>query len=181
MKRVIAWQRLDTPGVEYADLTVSPLRIEGEIVLFDEGTPSAVSYLIDCDEAGVTSRAVVRLKHQGALTVRTLVRLRDGAWRVDGIEAPELAGICDVDVAVTPSTNTLPIRRLGLAIGQGVEVTAAWIQFPSLDVVPLRQSYRRLDQERYTYDAPDHDFRANLTVDPDGVVQTYGALWARLG
>jgi hypothetical protein len=181
MKRVVAWQRLDTPGIEYAEVTIRPLCIEGEVVLFDEGAASAISYRVECDDAGVTSRAIVLVKREGALAVRTLVRDGAGIWSVDGLVTPELDGAFDVDVAITPSTNTLPIRRLGLAIGQRAEVTAAWVQFPSLEVVPLRQSYRRLDRERYEYEAPDHAFRAALTLDPDGVVQTYGALWTRLG
>jgi len=30
---------------------------------------------------------------------------------------------------------------------------------------------------RYAYDAPDLQFRAELDVDEDGVVQNYGVLW----
>src|SRR5712664_99467 len=45
---------------------------------------------------------------------------------------PHSANVCDIDLAVTPATNTLPIRRLNLEVGQSQEVTAAWLKFPDL-------------------------------------------------
>ena len=36
-----------------------------------------------------------------------------GHWRVDERERPDLEGCLDVDIQITPFTNTLPIRRLG--------------------------------------------------------------------
>jgi hypothetical protein len=94
---------------------------------------------------------------------------------------PELHGISDVDLSVTPSTNTPPLRRLGLGVGQATELTAAWVRLPSLDVAPLRQVYRRIEANIYEYDAPDLRFRATLEVDGDGVVRKYGALWRLVG
>jgi hypothetical protein len=180
MKRVIGWRRLDTVGVEYAEMESDPLRVAGDVVLVEDGRVWAVSYRVDCDDTGVTSRAVVRLKHDGLLSERTLVRRPDGVWTVDEVAIPQLAGALDVDLSVTPSTNTLPIRRLRVEPGPRVEVTAAWVMFPSLEVRPLLQSYRRKSATLYEYEAPDLDFSAQLSVDEEGIVQTYGALWARV-
>jgi hypothetical protein len=179
VKRVIGWQRLDTIGVEYAEIEVGPVRLDGEIVLADEGAPCAVTYCVQCDDSVITATAIVRLRRAGVVSERALVRRSDGRWTVDGNVAPALAGLCDVDLSVTPSTNTLPIRRLQLAIGQRAEVTAAWVQFPSLDVIPLRQTYRRASATTYEYEAPDLGFRTEMTVDDEGVVETYGGLWTR--
>ena len=45
-------------------------------------------------------------------TVGTLV-IEHGAdgWTVDGATRPDLAGAIDIDIVLTPFTNTLPIRR----------------------------------------------------------------------
>jgi uncharacterized protein len=180
MKRVIVWQRVDTVGLEFAEIAFDPLRIEGEVVLVEGGAPFAVSYRVDCDDAGMTSRASVRLKHAGARSERVLARSSTGTWTMDGVHVPELDGIADVDLSVTPSTNTPPMRRLALGVGQREEVTAAWLRFPMLDVVPLRQSYRRVSASLYKYEAPALDFAAELECDNDGVLQTYGGLWKRL-
>jgi hypothetical protein len=175
--RALIWQRLDTVGVEYAELEWDPVRIQGEVVLVEDGTPFAVSYRVECDGAGLTTRAQVQVKRSGARTELTLTRGTGGDWTANGRSLPDLHGIADVDLSVTPSTNTPPIRRLGLGVGQAAEVTAAWVRLPSLDVAPLRQIYRRLDASVYEYEVPALPFRANLEVDEDGVIHTYGGLW----
>jgi uncharacterized protein len=175
--RTLLWQRIDTVGVEYAELEWEPLRLRGEVALVEEGAPFAVSYRVECDTAGLTARAHVQVKRSGAQHELTLTRSPAGEWTANGRSRPELQGIADVDLSVTPSTNTPPIRRLRLDVGQAAEVTAAWVRLPSLDVVPLRQIYRRSEANMYEYEAPDLPFRAQLEVDGDGVVRKYGGLW----
>jgi uncharacterized protein len=177
VNRVLLWQRVDTVGVEYAELGGDPVRIQGEVVLFEDRTPFAVSYDVECDEAGLTARAHLRVKRSGTLHELTLTRGPAGNWTANGRSLPELHGLGDVDLAVTPSTNTPPIRRLGLGVGQAAEVTAAWVKLPALEVVPLRQVYRRMESSIYDYEAPDLQFRATLEVDGDCVVRRYGDLW----
>jgi GNAT superfamily N-acetyltransferase len=70
---------------------------------------------VEVDAGWRTSRAVVEV--EGSAT-RVVTADGAGAWWSDGEAAPALAGAVDVDVEVTPLTNTLPIRRLQLA---GVE------------------------------------------------------------
>jgi hypothetical protein len=75
----------------------------------------------------------------------------------------------------SPSTNTLPTRRLGLALGETEMVAAAWVRFPSLEVQRLDQSYERIDERRYRYRSG--RFSADLLVDEDGMVLQYGVNW----
>ena len=69
----------------------------------------------------------------------------DHRWRLNGRECPVVAGCIDIDLAFSPSTNMLPIRRLNLAIGQEAKVRAAWLRFPGFNLEPLEQLYRRID------------------------------------
>jgi len=181
VNRTLVWQRLDSVGAEYAELAGEPLRIEGEVVLVEDGTPFAVSYLVECDDAGLTARAHLQLKRGGARDELTLIRRPAGDWTANGRPLPELHEIADVDLSVTPSTNTPPLRRLRLQIGQAAEVTAAWVKLPSLEIAPLRQVYRRIEASTYAYEAPDLQFHAKLQVDGDGVVRSYGSLWRLVG
>ena len=98
---------------------------------------------------------------------------------MNGTPMPQLDGFADVDLSVTPSTNTAPVRRLNLEVGEDAEVIAAWIKFPTLEIVPLRQSYCRVGVDSYEYKAPDLDYAAPLKCDDQGIVQTYGDLWYR--
>ena len=180
MKRTVVWKRIDTAGLEYAEIALNPLSIEGEVVVVEAAVPFAVSYRVTCDAAGATERAAVRTRCAGAESERVLLRVPAGGWTLDGVPQPHLEGMLDVDLSVTPSTNTPPLRRLRLAVGQRAEVIAAWVRFPSVDVAPLRQIYRRVSATVYEYEAPDLDFTAELECDEDGVVRTYSGLWTQL-
>ncbi|WP_148681759.1 putative glycolipid-binding domain-containing protein [Candidatus Nitrososphaera gargensis] len=62
---------------------------------------------------------------------------------------PFAAGIHDVDLEVTPATNTLPIRRLCLEDGKSQQVDAVWVHFPSLTLEWLQQRYTGIDRRHY--------------------------------
>jgi uncharacterized protein len=96
------------------------------------------------------------------------------------MEIPAVAGCLDVDLAFTPATNLLPLRRLGLAVGESREMTAAWVRFPDLSVEPLAQRYTRLDEHRVRYESLGGAFTAELEVDELGLVVTYPPLWERV-
>ncbi len=75
----------------------------------------------------------------------------DGNRSRDGQPLDEVAGCLDVDLEWSPSTNTLPIRRLALGPGETISLGAAWVRFPSLEVQRLEQTYDRLEEGRYRY------------------------------
>ena len=87
-------------------------------------------------------------------------------------------GCTDVDLGLSPSTNTLPIRRLNLAIGASHTIQAAWVVFPELSVQKAAQTYTRVDEFTYRYSSG--TFEAELGVDDDGLVTSYAA-WHRTG
>lgn len=154
--------------------------LAGVVVAAYERRPLDVRYRVTVDGGWATRSVTIAtddLTQPGALH---LDRSTDGTWTIDGEAAPELEGCVDVDVGVTPATNTLPIRRLGLDIGDEEEVDVAWVRFPGLRVERGRQTYARVaaDVWRYSSDG----FTADLTVDEDGLVVRYGDdLWRRVG
>ena len=92
------------------------------------------------------------------------------------LDAPLPEGCIDVDLGFTPSTNTLPIRRLGLAIGEEATVSAAWLRFPGLTVERLDQTYRRTAEFTWQYTSAT-GFTGALEVDEHGLVRTYEGGW----
>jgi hypothetical protein len=54
-------------------------------------------------------------------------------------------------------------------------IEAAWVRVPGPGIVPSRQRYEQLGPDRWRYASGSFD--AELTVDADGVVVTYGELW----
>jgi hypothetical protein len=98
-------------------------------------------------------------------------------WFINGTECPEAAGGVDLDLNFSPCTNLLPIRRLGLSIGQSAEVQAAWLRFPGFTLEPLAQLYHRLDVTTYRYESAGGTFVTELQVNPVGFVTHYPHFW----
>src|SRR5207253_3689198 len=136
-----------------------------------QDAPYVVRYSIDMDETWRTRAVQVEVENDGRHRT-SLLTDGSGRWSRDAELLPDVDRCLDVDLEWSPSTNTLPIRRLGLAFAQTTVVTAAWVRFPSLEVQRLEQSYERLDERRYRYRSG--RFTADLEVDDDGVVLQYG-------
>ncbi len=177
--RRVAWRRSDEVlSDEHCTLTVRDggLSLVGTVLGAQEGLPVRVEYQVLADAAGLTTAVHVRDLRAFEQRTMTLERDAKGNWSVDGTAVKTLKGCTDVDLGCSPSTNTLPIRRLRLGIGAASTIRAAWIRFPELTVVKAAQTYTRLDE--YTYRYASGTFSAELTVDDDGLVASY-AEWQR--
>jgi uncharacterized protein len=159
-------------------------RFDGHSVGVEEGKLWSVRYTLDLD-AGWTARSahMVGRSHSGAHETR-LEGDGSGAWRVNGEPAPELDGCSDIDLEGSAFTNALPVHRLGLGVGQGVDAPAAYVRALDLSVERLEQRYARLEDEgghaRYDYESPAFDFRCVLVYDEDGLVLDYPGIAARV-
>jgi uncharacterized protein len=175
-RRWILWQGLIEPSMErfVAVRTENGFQLSGLILQAHQDDPYMVRYAIDVDEAWRTRGVQVEVENDGQRRI-ALVADGVGHWSRDGDQLPAVETCLDVDLEWSPSTNTLPIRRLGIALGETKVVTAAWVRFPSLEVERLDQSYERLDKQRYRYRSG--RFTADLAVDDDGVVLQYGVNW----
>lgn len=179
--RRVAWRRSDeVEADEWCTLTVrdNGLSLVGTVVGADGGLPLRVEYRVLVEPDGRTTAVHVRAWHGFDQRALTLTRDPKGNWTVDGKKTRGLKGCTDVDLGVSPSTNTLPIRRLNLGIGQSKEIKAAWVLFPALTVEKSAQTYTRLDE--FTYHYASGTFGADLVVDDDGLVASY-AEWRRTG
>jgi uncharacterized protein len=92
---------------------------------------------------------------------------------------PQVRGCLDIDLAVTPATNTLPIRRLHLEIGKSESVIAARIKFPEFDIQLLSQRYTHIAKNIYRYES-ETGFSAEIVVDDLGLVMTYPGGWKQV-
>jgi hypothetical protein len=179
--RRVAWRRSDEVETdEHCTLTLRDvgLSLVGTVLGAEDGAPVRIEYRVLADGTGLTTAAHVR--DLRGFETRTMALERDakGNWLVDGQPVRALKGCTDVDLGCSPSTNTLPIRRLRLAVGGSHKIQAAWVRFPDLTVVKAAQTYTRLDE--FTYRYASGTFEAELTVDDDGLVAAY-ADWRRTG
>ena len=174
----LLWRRLDSEGHEFFHLLSESNRWRlGGTAVFFEGTPCRIDYEIFCDAEWRTRVAKIQ-GWVGEESVRHEVSVDpSGRWSLDGVEQPELDGCVDIDLEFSPCTNTLPIRRLGLEVGEAAPVRTAWVRFPAFRLELFEQVYTRLEERRYRFESADGEFVRNLDVDPDGLVLEYPGLW----
>jgi len=175
----ILWRGLFFAGHESCRLrsTGGAWHLEGTAVFSHEQQACRLDYQIVCDKAWHTLSAQV----DGWLD-KTFIDIQiktdpGRRWWLNEVEQPDVAGCTDIDLNFSPSTNLLPIRRLGLGISEAAEVHAAWLRFPSFKLERLPQQYRRLDENIYRYESGGGRFVAELKVDPSGFVIDYPNLW----
>ena len=174
------WQLLNGVGCEKVELLkdIDHWILRGTIVRIGESGPAEVRYEIVCDSGWHTTRADINIRDsKGDRTLQ--LTSENGLWYENGRRLVALDGCIDVDLEWSPSTNTLPIRRLDLALGKssGV-VTAAWVRFPDLKIEPLQQEYDRIGERKYGYSSQG-GFKTEIIIDDEGLVITYDGFWQR--
>ncbi|MGH2637078.1 MAG: putative glycolipid-binding domain-containing protein [Gaiellaceae bacterium] len=147
-------------------------RLRGTVLTHDANEPVELRYAVTVDSAWATTDVELLVAFGGG-DLREQVEL--GALWSGKERPPEYRDCVDVDLSFTPATNTLPIRRLGLEVGEEADIAVAWLVWPELRVERAAQRYTRLEKDRYRY-AQD-DFEAELTVDERGLVLVYEGLW----
>jgi putative acetyltransferase len=143
------------------------------VALHGEVPDLDLTYTVEVDAAWRSRTAAVR----EAAGTRRLASDGRGRWWVDGREAGDLAGCTAVDLEASPVTNTLPVRQLTAEGAVARQLTAAWIRVPGPAVIASEQRYERLGPRRWRYSSG--SFQAELAVDDDGLVTSYGDVWRR--
>jgi len=153
-------------------------RAEGSLVRALKSGPVVATYSVRLDSRWRTKEVKVWQASAGSEKSIGLFVSR-GAWWKGEEELQALRGCDDVDLEASPVTNTFPIRRSRMKVGEKVTVTVAWVRFPSLEVVPFTQSYERVGETEYVYRSST-GFSAKLEVDRFGLVRRYGKYWKAL-
>jgi len=182
-KPAVVWKNLLLNGADYCALwrTGEGWLLKGTVVgVLKDKQPILASYEIECDENWLTHRVHVERTIGNDVKSLSLTVERRGVWRNSGQELREVQGCDDVDLAVTPATNTVAIRRLNLQVGTSDSIIAAWVKFPELTIQPLSQRYTRLSKDTYRYES-NTGFSAEIVVDDLGLVTSYANGWERIG
>ncbi len=178
------WSAWNDPGLGHLRLEMyDGLVADGLVLGVTEGRPFRVAYEVHCDVSWRV-RAVRVGVPSSELPEVDLLADGEGNWTMpDGRAVPELEGCIDVDISVTPFTNTLPIRRLDLAPTESAEVSVAYVEGTELQAWPEPQRYTCLEKSDrgglYRFLSLDGGFTADLPVDADGLVLDYPGLFRR--
>ncbi|MGH2986783.1 MAG: putative glycolipid-binding domain-containing protein [Solirubrobacterales bacterium] len=201
MRRLLAWEGTDGWRAELAEVE---LRAEGVrargVQLGVDPQPYRLDYRLDALDSFRTRRLEAQVSIDGRRRELDLRRDQDDGWSwrlaSDGDElgssaadAAQLEGALDCDLALSPLTNLMPVRREGLAHPhQGLDLVCAWIAVPELTVSPYPQRYEHVRRRgdgaatvRFVDRGPSEGFVAELELDPDGLIVVYPDLARRVG
>jgi hypothetical protein len=183
--REVMWSSWNGPGLGHLRLVVrdSGVVADGVVLGVAGGLPFRLAFEIRCDAYWRVRYA--RVGNPGELPRVELLSDGEGNWTTaDGRAVNYLQGCEYVDISATPFTNTLPIRRLGLASGESADVSVAYFNGSELQPWPEPQRYTCLERSYrggiYRYLSLDGGFTADLPVDADGLVTDYPGLFKRV-
>ncbi|GAC85015.1 putative glycolipid-binding domain-containing protein [Gordonia paraffinivorans] len=185
-KTVLTWRGEDTDRLEQVRLVVSGSRIKayGRIIAAatDEQEAFSASYELQTTDAGVTKRLTVHLIREAGETQFGITRDGEGTWlvrRPDGeVIQSDFDGAEDVDLALSPMFNALPLRRLKLGPGSPtVDVPVVYLYLPDGEVKSATVSYT-VREDGIGLVSP--LATTTLTLDENGFVIDYPTLARRV-
>jgi hypothetical protein len=98
-----------------------------------------------------------------------------GQWgEINGAYRPELDGCIDLALTCTPFTESLPMKRLLLGVGDAAEVVVALVDEETLQVTPTVRRYERIAERRWVVDG------VELEVDDHDLVLDHPGRFRRL-
>jgi uncharacterized protein len=121
----IVFESLYQRAIEHLTLTESDGRIHAESVIGAQ--QFGLRYSIDCDARWNFQRAEIVCGRR-----RIQIERNGAEWRVNGELRDDLRGSTEMDIAATPFTNTLPIRRLQIPIGDERAIAAITVDADGL-------------------------------------------------
>lgn len=177
----MVWRRLDVPGQDACDLLLTDhgYRLRGHAWFGQDAEAASLEYSVDADRSWHSLGATVSGTSGGVPVELSIARAGDD-WEINGVLMPAAGGAIDLDLAFSPSTNLIAIRRLDLAIGGYGVSSAAWLDSDTWKLHRLMQRYTRRDDREYWYESPEHGYASILEVTPEGFVRDYPGLWELL-
>ena len=183
----VYWIPWEDPGCEHLSLVESDEGIAATgLILRRRGSMDfRCRYELTADTNWCFQRLVFSVAGVSEVEPKRLLLESDAdGWRANGELLPELTDCRDVDIQITPFTNSLPIRRLGLAEGESRDLAVVYVPVPELTPQRVEQRYSCLaplgvDGGRYLYEGLFRDFTAELAVDAGGLVLDYPETFRR--
>ena len=179
-KRTVRWTDWEEKGLEHLSISETANGFQANSVVIGErgGTPYGLHYQLSLDSRWIARALDTHLMDGPSLHVTSNGK---GSWYDgDAKEIEELSGCIDVDIAATPFTNTLPIRRLGLKVGESSDISVAYVPLPTLSMEAVEQRYTKLSEDHFLYEGIFRGFSAELPVDRDGIVIDYPETFKRV-
>ncbi len=171
-------------GIEYYSLencivdSTDDVVVNSTIVGFYNKQIYRVEYLIKLNQLWETYHCYVKSQFNNEVKTFEFEKGHN-KWSLNGQYVNSFDGCTDVDIPLTPFTNSLPINRLQLNPGQEENIDVIYIDIFEDSIKHVKQKYRRISPDVWKYENIPNDFEAEIKVDDDGFVIDYPQLFTR--
>ena len=183
MQKNIIWSGIKNTQTENCIVQMNDnlgVKAKGTITGVDAGFIFKIDYSIKL--GGNWQTLGFEIKAQLANTINYIKFDSDGNgnWTVNNKALPEFAGCIDIDIALTPFTNSLPVNRLNMQPGQQQLIKVLYIDVVKQELLPVEQMYTCINATTYKYQNTTDDFEAIIHVDENGLVEIYESLFTQV-
>jgi hypothetical protein len=153
--------------------------ITSTIVGYYEGVIYKVDYNIRTNGNWETLDFQIRSKQNDEVQLISFEGDGLGNWKRNGEKLEQFNGCLDIDIPLTPFTNSLPINRLKLVNNRPQEINVIYLDLLSYEIRRVKQKYVRLSAFEYRYENVPNDFETVIKVDEAGFVLDYPFLFVQ--
>jgi uncharacterized protein len=186
MMAVVRWRDWDDRGLEHCAFSQNDdgLILEGVVAGTRHGLYGG-HYFVRTDIAFRTREVRVTYVNGPRLHIEAD---GEGFWHdvIGNRPISSLSGCIDVDIGITPATNSLPVKRLKLQEQASCDIAVAYVPLPNQidgDFLPERAEQRYtciIPDQRYRYEGLFRCFTAELDFDEVGLVLDYPETFRRI-
>ena len=178
----LKWQSPEYHSTEDCRVEITPdiIKISSQIRGRSDGKDFAADYTIITGGSWKTIKTEIVTLINNKETSLVLEAGAGTNWLLNGQPAPQLCGCIDIDIPLTPFTNSLPINRLRLREGETHQIKVLYIDLLEDEISAKFQQYRKISYDQYSYQNVPNDFEAMITVDENGFVINYPGLFSRI-
>lgn len=176
--KMLLWRGLINKSWEHCkiDTVESGYKIASEIVGNHDNNTYTVNYLISTDDQWNVQDFEISCEMEGQR--KQVYGKKNGSnWLINGQVVATFEDFKYIDIAITPLTNTLPIKGLALHVDESQIIDVIYIDILNDEIKPFKQKYTKLSKERYHYENMETDFASSILIDRNGMVKTYPGLF----
>jgi hypothetical protein len=175
----LSWKGLEDQTFEHCSITRTPgqmvvqSKIEGAV----NNEHTIVEYVLELDNAWMVNSVEVKMTQPATRSIK-LTHNKYGEWVDSDLHTwPELDGCMELDISLTPFTNTLPIKRLWFKPGESHEIKVVYFDLPAFDIRIQTQRYTYLGDNVFRFESLDTGYTNEITFNASGFVQHYPELF----
>lgn len=177
----IVWERCLPSSTEFVSIeTNEVITVNGYITGVEDGKPYYVHYILETDLTWTVKSVSIAIESDKSYTLEFKKDSNKGWMDKETKLVTELAECMDIDISLTPFTNTLPINRLKLEIGKSKEIMVLYFKLPEGKFKKVLQRYTNIDGRFYKYESLESGYTVVIETDKFGFIVNYPGRWHRV-